>query len=671
MMRRFISRSLMVLAVLVGGAVGFYAIRLLFPVQPHRAQVSSGPDVHIETPVRRITRDDYVGDQVCAGCHTEISERYRRSGMASSWRRLDESRLRDFAVTLHASGHVHDPAGAFDYEAVVTDTELYQEEVWRSDGDDSMSRLRRRAHYAVGSGNHAVAFVCESNGYLDQMPLAWFTAEQQWKMNPGYEAFNHRFDRPITTGCIACHGTFAEHVEPTRNRFHGPILDGIQCERCHGSGKTHVAYWENNHGQELDGARPATTRPEETIVNPARLPADLGNDVCLQCHLQGDVTLFANESDPFRFQPGDRLREQRFDFLIDTGKNESFGVASHGTRLLRSRCYLESDAGLTCFRCHDPHAPVSEISRQAYDAHCIECHQPNACARSAPEEEKLLATGCVECHMPQRSTREGQHLVFTDHWIRRRPTATVEPEVLQPNANVKLVSPWPTSESDPRRLGSAYVQLHETMGPQQAALRQGVAMLSQLYAAGDRDGDTLYWLGSGLISMRQSRDAIALLNEHIAKEPNSLRSRFRLAIAYDQLKDYPRAIGNYEKIIRAAPDWMEPYPLLSRLYLFQRQSDKAERLLEQQVQFAPDALAFANLAMAKWMQGQPPMTAIEWTDRALQLDPRHAHTLLVRAHLFTVAGEIDAAKDAYRSVLANDPGNPTARQGIESLPIER
>lgn len=603
----------------------------------------------------------FVGDQVCAGCHSEIAESYSRSGMSHSWQGIDDSP----PAGAKALNDVHDPHSSLVYTVVRDGDRFFVTERSAQRSEDPLER-RVEARYLVGSGNHAQTLVSETNGYLHQMPVAWFAADGEWRLNPGYESFNHRFERPVPPGCIGCHGTIAEHVEPTRNRYRHPIPDGIGCERCHGPGARHVAHW-NGIAAEASAPIQRSTDADPTIVNPGRLPADRGNDICLQCHLQGDVTLYAQGRDPFSFRPGDRLREHRLDLLARTERPEAFGVASHGARLIRSKCFRESDGGLTCFRCHDPHRPVADFQPGVFNARCIECHQPEACGREAPPAEKQEPAGCTVCHMPQRSTREGQHLVFTDHWIRARPVEEPEPEQLAPNADVELVSPWPDHQPDRSRLGSAYVLLHETMGPQFTALGMGVQLLLEESRSPELDEQELYWLGSGLVSLRRSRDAIAVFEQLLQRQPDHLQARFRLAIAYDQLQDYDRAVRLYERLITDDPEWIDPYPLVSRIHLFRRDPDRAIPLLKQQITLLPDATAWANLATARWLEGTPIDECLQDVERALRLDPRSIDALLVQAHFLTVSGRTADAMETYRRILAIDPQNATARAQLEKL----
>ncbi len=407
----------------------------------------------------------------CIACHAEIVASYARSGMSQTWRAVAAG----VAPGVRGTADVVDHAAGYRYHIRATDAGIEQIE---SRADRPSHQLRRHATYLIGSGKHATAAVTTENGYLTQMPAAWFRHDQAWRMNPGFELHNHRFDRPITPGCLSCHGATAVHQSPTANRYDAPVGAGITCQRCHGQTESHVVYWSAADAATGGGVSTATDDPaavpSPSLAATVEMSPGAANDVCLQCHLQGDATVYASTEVPLQLPPGERLLDDRHDFLVDSGDATRLGVASHGARMLRSRCYTASDGALTCTLCHDPHRPTADFSAAHYNSKCATCHLPESCDRRR-EETPDGDSNCVACHMPQRSSLEGIHLVFTDHAIlRERPAQEVidrsATTLLSNASNVQLVSAWPTVRPDHATLGAAYVMLHETMGPQRPSL---------------------------------------------------------------------------------------------------------------------------------------------------------------------------------------------------------
>ncbi len=186
-------------------------------------------------------------------------------------------------------------------------------------------------------------------------------------------------DNLTISRCFNCHSTGVQRS------ISGPdlsgILPGVQCERCHGPGSSHI------QAAEADAPRETVIKQ---IVNPGRLPAKAQIEICGQCHrLPGpDVSDKPELESPVtvRFAP---------------------------IGLLASRCFRASGT-LSCLTCHDPHQDAFPSTNALYSTRCLGCHATDlkpvkACGRRENEN-------CVPCHMKQASL--GPYLRFTDHRIR-------------------------------------------------------------------------------------------------------------------------------------------------------------------------------------------------------------------------------------------------------------
>ncbi|HZT80646.1 MAG TPA: cytochrome c3 family protein, partial [Gemmataceae bacterium] len=155
---------------------------------------------------------------------------------------------------------------------------------------------------------------------------------------------------------------------------------------------------------------------DRTIVNPARLPRELAEAVCQQCHMQPDLMAVARGRKLSDFRPGLPLQDFRHHYTFEAG-DEGMMVIGHVEQLHLSRCYQGSDT-LTCLTCHDPHGEPRPEDRTAYyRSVCLGCHKPERCTVPARRrEQESPDNDCVHCHMP-RSPTEIPHLAFTHHRI--------------------------------------------------------------------------------------------------------------------------------------------------------------------------------------------------------------------------------------------------------------
>ena len=140
--------------------------------------------------------------------------------------------------------------------------------------------------------------------------------------------------------CIGCHATDLYSAQ-TRN---GPAAQdhGIGCENCHGPGGNHLRAVELKF-------------PDLAIARPTLASAQEVTRLCARCHSPPGRLVRPTDPDAVRFQ---------------------------GTTLTWSRCYTQSNGGLSCVTCHNPHRDV-ETSATYYESKCLECHSAGTKAAQA------------------------------------------------------------------------------------------------------------------------------------------------------------------------------------------------------------------------------------------------------------------------------------------------
>jgi predicted CXXCH cytochrome family protein len=276
-------------------------------------------------------------------------------------------------------------------------------------------------------------------------------------MSPGYQREREMpLTHPAGPACLFCHASRIQPTVPgTRNRFEGvPFLQrGVGCERCHGPGSSHV--------------RDPLHAP---MVNPARLPPQARDSVCMQCHLEGVSRIALPGRSLEDFEPGDRLADVVRTFVAKHPADEPLGAVSQVEALTMSRCSRESGGGLSCLTCHDPHAADDRASRVArYRKACVTCHSRFATGHHAREPD------CTTCHMPRRDSADISHTEVTVHRIGLHSTA----EAGGGDVGTLRLEPFgaPSSGGGARELGLAYVEVGPRAGTYGAS--EALRLLSQ------------------------------------------------------------------------------------------------------------------------------------------------------------------------------------------------
>ena len=132
-------------------------------------------------------------------------------------------------------------ADGFVYEVEKRGDRVFHIEKKLSSDGNELFRREAKISFVIGSGNSGRSYLIEQDGYLVQSPITWF-AKDTWQLSPGYEEFNHHFERQITPACLFCHSNGVNAAPDARNLYVDDVFTGhaIGCERCHGPGDLHV-----------------------------------------------------------------------------------------------------------------------------------------------------------------------------------------------------------------------------------------------------------------------------------------------------------------------------------------------------------------------------------------------------------------------------------------------
>jgi predicted CXXCH cytochrome family protein len=444
----------------------------------------------------------YVGSAACIACHADEHASFGQTGMGRSMAEVDPA-------LAPPDGAVEHPPSKRRYRAFRRDGKLWHQELLLTPDGEDVVLAEYPLKYVVGSGHHGLTYLVETDGFLVESPLTWYTSRQAWDVSPGYDNPKQQgFARPIGADCLFCHAGRADVIGRSTHRMHvGEIVIG--CERCHGPGALHVE--RHNGGQSLDGAI------DDTIVNPAHLSRDLAESICQQCHLNSDAAVTVRGRKLTDFRPGLRFEDFREIYLFKEA-DQSMTVVGHVEQMHLSRCYQASDS-FSCLTCHDPHDEPAPAARAAHtNKVCLGCHRLESCTVSAiHRKQESPDNNCVHCHMP-RSTTDIPHLAFTHHRVavhRRTPAAPdAAPLPDEPPPSAGVLQPFLAcsglSEIDRQRsLGEAYrlLSLRSRHVKHKAEYEQrALDLLTAVHASGLRDGD----LEAALVQLYHDRKGDAL-----------------------------------------------------------------------------------------------------------------------------------------------------------------
>jgi hypothetical protein len=355
-------------------------------------------------------------------------------------------------------------------------------EIWSRDAGGAAVRV------AMTTGSHHQQIFWYETGnsrVLGQLPVIWLTADQQWiprraaLMAPPTPPSGHAMPETGAWNgvCVACHSTdgrpafdtpFGSKPIEAQTADTNAAEFGIACESCHGPAAEHV---EANRNPWRRYVKHFSGAPDATIVQPQRLDAVRGSQVCGQCHSFWEFSDGTGERDAntrgLRYRPGDDLAADRLivqpttnlssprvqellaadagfvrDMFWSDGMVRATGREYNG--LIESPCFKDAtDAArkMSCFSCHMMHKTPDDaraldvwaddqLAANADGNHaCVQCHA--SATNHSHHRADSSGSSCYNCHMPY--TTYGLLKTIRSHQI-SSPSVQASIDTGRPNA---------------------------------------------------------------------------------------------------------------------------------------------------------------------------------------------------------------------------------------------
>ena len=619
----------------------------------------------------------YVGMNTCKTCHPDKYETFIHTGMGLSFGAADTTKS---SAVFGKHALIYDSILDYYYQAFVVGKNLYIKEYRLENGDTIHSRIEK-IDYVIGSGQHTNSHIFQTNGYYFQMPMTFYTQVGKWDFPPGYEnGFNARFNRTIELECMSCHNAYPSYIPGSKNKY-ASILEGIDCERCHGPGEIHVT--EKSKGILVDTANEI----DYSIVNPKKLPYDLQVDVCQRCHLQGNAVLNEGKSF-FDFKPGQKLSDYMNVFLPRYENESSFIMASHADRLKQSKCFIESankkidlnqkkytnaqftentSSSLTCITCHNPHVSVKVTGRQVLNNPCIKCHENSKMLSACTEKESVRAlknNDCSGCHMPSTGTIDIPHVSVHDHKI-QIPIQKSQQESIKKFIGLAAIN---NPNPNPHTKAEAYINYFEKFENKAEYLDS-----ADYYFKMKGNYSDLHYFNN-LVHLyflkNDFKKIIELVEQHSKGYTKDAWTLYRIGEAYESNQNLDETIFYYRLATEQAPYILEFRNKLGSAYIDKGNMDLAKKefdfILKENPNYVP---AISNLAYIYLLKGDA-STAKSMLTKALKLDPDYEFALFNMASASVMENKQSEAIVYIKRVLKRNPKNTKALMALEKLKNE-
>lgn len=580
----------------------------------------------------------YVEDKTCATCHSEIYQSYQAVGMAKSFTTPSRDK---FIENFDLPPFYHDKSQRY-FQVLQQGDELTFKRWQQDENGLQINLFEQKIDYILGSGHKTRSYLYRApGGELFQLPIGWYTQEQQWGLSPGYDNPHHMgVKREVARQCMFCHNGFAEvelgsdeHFQP--HIFPEQLPHGTGCQRCHGPGAEHVQ-------TVLNGAQ-SIEQIHATIVNPAKLPVDKRDSVCFQCHMLPSVDLVGVRNfarNDYSFRPGEDINDylhhvEVLDEKVPT--EQRFEINHHAYRLRASSCFTQSEGALTCISCHNPHKKVPEAERaEHYGKVCQSCHEQE---HNPPLSEN---TDCVSCHMPQRRTQDVVRVVMTDHKIQKNnegrdwlaPLHEEEPIL----SGLEFLQPEKSPKGD---LGQIYKVV--TMLRVKALPNYVDYLQSMLNRVKPEDHVPYFELTRGQLMLKRYAQAEQSATALMEKYPEHFRPVQWLAVALMGQGRMAEAEKYFRKVLLKRDDVAEIYFNYALLKRAQNKDEEAVALLKKALALRPN-MHVAWFYLGEVAAGSKQLEqAVGYYQKALSIDPAFERGYLGLAKAYQDMGDINQA----------------------------
>jgi Flp pilus assembly protein TadD len=174
--------------------------------------------------------------------------------------------------------------------------------------------------------------------------------------------------------------------------------------------------------------------------------------------------------------------------------------------------------------------------------------------------------------------------------------------------------------------------------------------------------------GQLLFELKRYREAVEAFQTELAEDPNSAITHAMMGAAFINMRRVRDADQAVRRAIELAPEMAYAFYVHSFVEQHRNRLANAEQAIAESIRLQQDPDAFFQWAVIAEQRGRSneAMTAVT---RAMELNPKHAKSVILRGKLLARIGRLEEAHALYAIALAHNPENAAAHHAIGSLQL--
>jgi tetratricopeptide (TPR) repeat protein len=194
-----------------------------------------------------------------------------------------------------------------------------------------------------------------------------------------------------------------------------------------------------------------------------------------------------------------------------------------------------------------------------------------------------------------------------------------------------------------------------------------IRFADEILAADPANADAKLWHAAGLLGNKDYQQARTELAAILRQQPDSMSANLHMAALETAERKYRDAEARYLRLYKPGQKDLRPLEGLIQFYAAQRQLEKAQRLLDEELKLAPESSAVHLLMAATALSAGKLDLAAQQYEWLRSKDPTSPDAYASLGKIYQLKGDLNGALSSYQKARELAPNSPQIMAEIAFL----